>query len=195
MKKKQIALTFAILVACALGQQVGPMQGSIAGSSTSSSGPFDKIWSVAANQFNQSDQWASSLTQLTNGTIVAAGGDGGNQPNSCRGFFGGAWLIAVTPGGGNVFQKLYSDCANAEQWATFVRSTADGGFILSGEDNSTAFCQPCAWLAKFTSSGTTVWQEDLTNFVGSGSIPSRPRMAGILLPVLASQILRDRSGA
>lgn len=174
MKKKQFALTalFAMVAVCAFGQRVTPTNAEPGdNSSMSSSGPFDKIWSVAASQFNQSDQWAGSLTQLTSGTLVAAGGDGGNQANSCRGFFGGAWLIAVTPGGGNVFQKLYSDCANAEQWATFVRSTTDGGFILSGEDNSNAFCQPCAWLAKFTSSGTTVWQEDLTNFVGSGVNP------------------------
>ena len=134
----------------------------------SGSGPFDKIWSVALNQFDQSDQWGQSITQLANGTLVAAGADGGYQRNSCRGFFGGAWVIAVTPGGNNVFQNLYSDCANADQWANFVRATPDGGFILSGEDDSMPFCQPCAWLAKFTSSGTIVWQEDLTSFFGSG---------------------------
>src|SRR5437764_9275147 len=137
----------------------------------SSSGQFDKIWSVALNQYNQSNQWGESITQLTNGTLVAVGGDGGNQPNSCRGFLGGAWVIAVTPGGDNVFQKLYSDCANAQQWANFVRSTADGGFLLSGEDSSTPFCQPCAWLAKFNSSGTIVWQEDLVTFGVSGVNP------------------------
>jgi hypothetical protein len=177
MRKKQIALTtlFAIVAACAFGQQLAQIQSepstSSSSFSTSSSGPFDKIWSVALSQFNQSDQWAGSITQLTNGTLVAAGADGGHQPNSCRGFLGGAWLIALTTGGGNVFQKLYSDCATAQQWATFVRSTTDGGFILSGEDNSTAFCQPCAWLAKLSSSGTIVWQEDLTSFVGSGVNP------------------------
>jgi len=174
VKKKQIAFTalFTIVAACAFGRQVVQIQGEpSASSSTSGSGPFDKIWSVALSQFNQSDQWAGSITQLTNGTVVAAGGDGGNQSNSCRGFFGGAWLIALTTGGGKVFQKLYSDCATAQQWATFARSTTDGGFILSGEDNSTLFCQPCAWLAKFSSSGTIVWQEDLTNFVGSGVNP------------------------
>ena len=32
----------------------------------SSSGQFDKIWSVALNQYNQSDQWGESITQLTN---------------------------------------------------------------------------------------------------------------------------------
>jgi hypothetical protein len=169
---RSLSALFALVAVCAFGQQIAPITAHpSAGSSTVSPGAFDKIWSVAASQFNQSDQWAGSLTQLTNGTLVAAGGDGGTQPNSCRGFFGGAWLIAVTPGGGNVFQKLYSDCATAEQWVTFVRSTTDGGFILSGEDNSTAFCQPCAWLAKFGSSGTVVWQEDLTSFVGSGVNP------------------------
>ena len=171
MNKKILALTalFAIAATCAFGQQVASIHAkSTVDSGNSNSGPFDKIWSVALNQFNQSDQWADSITQLSNGTFVAVGGDGGNQPNSCKGFFGGAWVIAVTPAGDNVFQKLFSDCATAEQWATFVRSTPDGGFILSGEDNSTAFCQPCAWLAKFSSTGTIVWQKDLTTFFGSG---------------------------
>ena len=171
MEKKSLALTalFAIVAAGAFGQQVAAVHTEPSdGSRTPSSGPFDKIWSVALNQFNQSDQWADSITQLTNGTLVAVGADGGNQPNSCKGFFGGAWAIAVTPAGGNIFQKLYSDCATSQQWANFVRSTTDGGFILSGEDNSTSFCQPCAWVAKFSSSGTIVWQEDLTTFLGSG---------------------------
>ena len=105
MGKKHFALItmLATVATCAFGQT----------SRASASGPFDKIWSVAFSQFDQSDQWANSITQLTNGTLVAVGADGGNQPNSCRGFFGGAWLIAVTPAGNNVFQKLYSDCANA----------------------------------------------------------------------------------
>jgi hypothetical protein len=168
--KKHFVFTalFVIVAGCAFGQQIGAIHAESGATSTSSSGPFDKIWSVALNQFNQSDEWADSITQLTNGTLVAVGGDGGNQPNSCRGFFGGAWVIAVTPAGGNVFQKLYSDCATDAQWATFVRSTPDGGFILSGEDNSNFICQPCAWLAKLGTSGTIVWQEDLTSFIGSG---------------------------
>ena len=171
MEKRTIpffSLLFAsavtIVATPAFGQQSARLR-------ASSSGQFDKIWSVALNQYNQSDQWGESITQLTNGTLVAVGGDGGNQPNSCRGFLGGAWVIAVTPGGDNVFQKLYSDCANAQQWANFVRSTADGGFLLSGEDSSTPFCQPCAWLAKFNSSGTIVWQEDLVTFGVSGVNP------------------------
>src|SRR5437764_9763703 len=141
-----IALFVMMAARCVPGQQPTPIRAQSGTKSNpapaSGSGQFDKIWSVALNQFDQSDQWGTSITQLTNGTLVAAGADGGNQRNSCRGFFGGAWLIAVTPSGGNVFQKLYSNCATAEQWANFVRSTADGGFILSGEDNSTLFCQP-----------------------------------------------------
>jgi len=96
MKKKQITLAtlFAIVATCAFGRQVAQIQEEpSAGSSTSNSGPFDKIWSVAASQFNQSNQWAGSLTQLTNGTLVGAGGDGGNQPNSCKGFLGAHGLL------------------------------------------------------------------------------------------------------
>ena len=171
MNKKTLALKalFAMAATCALGQQaVSIHEQPTASASNSNSAPFDKIWSVALNPFNQSDQWANSITQLTNGTLVGVGADGGNQPNSCKGFLGGAWVIDVTPAGGNVFQKLYSDCATSKQWATFVRATTDGGFIFSGEDNSTSFCQPCAWFAKFSSTGTIVWQQDLTSFFGSG---------------------------
>src|SRR5207248_487345 len=35
----------------------------------------------------------------------------------------------------------------------------------------TPYCQPCAWLAKFNSSGTIVWQQDLVSFLGSGVNP------------------------
>jgi hypothetical protein len=164
-----VAALLASIALCAFGQVPASSNSQLNASSTqSSSGPFDKIWSVAKNQFNQSNQWADSVTQLTNGTLVAVGGDGGNQPNSCPGFFGGAWTIAVTPAGGNVFQNLYSNCSNVGQWGIFVRSTTDGGFIFSGEDDSTPLCFPCSWLARFNSSGTIVWQENLTSFVGSG---------------------------
>src|SRR5207248_8458446 len=91
---------FVMLVAtCLFGQQSAPTPSQFSANSnapTFGSGQFDKIWSVALNQFDQSDQWGTSITQLTNGTLVAAGADGGNQRNSCRGFLGGAWLIAVT---------------------------------------------------------------------------------------------------
>ena len=126
MKHNNFIVTtlLSMLTACAFGQQLAPVLAKPdTMGSASSNGPFDKIWSVALSQFNQSNHWADSIAELTNGTLVAVGGDGGNQPNSCRGFFGGAWLIGVTQAGGKVFQKLYSNCANADQWATFVRST------------------------------------------------------------------------
>jgi len=164
-----MAAVLAMLLPWAFAQQVtgfGTARGTA--SSNFSSGPFDKIWTVPLSQFDQSDQWADSITQLQRGTLVAAGADGGIQPNSCDGFVGGAWVIAVTPGGDPVSQSLYSNCSNAQQWANFVRATADGGFISSGEDDSTTACQPCAWTAKFSSSGGIVWQEDLKSFFGSG---------------------------
>jgi len=92
LKKKSLALTalFAIVAAGAFGQQVAAVQTEPSdGSRTPSSGPFDKIWSVALNQFNQSDQWADSITQLTNGTLVAVGADGGESAEQLQRIFRG----------------------------------------------------------------------------------------------------------
>lgn len=166
MKGKYYLCFVALLFAtCVLGQERAQVLAKPV--ATTSSGPFARIWSVALDQNHQAGQVAQSITQLTDGTLVSAGLDA-FQRNSCAGQIGGAWLIALTPGGSNVFQKLYSNCSSDDQWANFVRATNDGGFILSGEDDSTSFCQPCAWIAKFDSSGNISWQEDLTAFVNSG---------------------------
>lgn len=166
MKKKgYLAFAALLLATCVLAQEREEVR--TKPRTTTASGPFADIWSVALDSSHQADQAAQSITQLANGTLVSAGLDA-YQPNSCRGQIGGAWVIAVTPDGSNVFQKLYSNCSSADQWAKFVRATSDGGFILSGEDNSTALCQPCAWIAKFDGSGNISWQEDLTTFTNSG---------------------------
>jgi hypothetical protein len=67
--------------------------------------PFSKVWTVAVSSFNQSNQFANSLALLSNGNIVAAGGDLGNQAGPCKGFLGGMWVIGVNQGGGGVSQK------------------------------------------------------------------------------------------
>src|SRR5438094_288822 len=101
-----------------------------------SGGPFDKVWTVALSPYNQASQTGNSLTQLSDGTIVVGGGDS-NQQNVCsthkQPFFGGAWLVAVTPTAGqNVFQKLYSTCANSAQSTSAVAHTADRGYVATG---------------------------------------------------------------
>src|SRR5437763_11384727 len=57
------------------------------------SGPFNKVWIVPLSQYNQADETGNSLTQLSNGTIVAGGNDA-NQHNYCsthrQPYFGGA---------------------------------------------------------------------------------------------------------
>ncbi|TMB33955.1 MAG: hypothetical protein E6J58_19025 [Deltaproteobacteria bacterium] len=121
------------------------------------------------------------MTQLSDGTIVVGGGDS-NQQNVCsthkQPFFGGAWLVAVTPTAGqNVFQKLYSTCANSAQSTSAVAHTADGGFVLAGGDFDNPACAGgCGWFAKFRSDGTIAWQRDLTGayFAGASIIEPMP---------------------
>jgi len=149
----------ALVAACGAPAQVtdGPNAAAV----------FAKVWTVPLSQYAQSNQYANSVTQLSNGVIVAAGADG-YQPNACAPNVGGAWLIAVTPAGGNVWQKLYSTCASDSQVASVVRATRDGGLVLAGSDLSNAGCGlGCVLIAKLTPAGALTWQHDLTNVFGA----------------------------
>ena len=74
-----LAVTGAVLLA--FGQPVASRAGShAAGTTTTSAGPFDKVWTYAFSQYAQASQSGDSVTQLTDGTIVA-GGDDAYQPN------------------------------------------------------------------------------------------------------------------
>src|SRR5215472_8277195 len=141
-------------------------------------GPFINIWS-AGNSISQSNQFGLSLAQLPTGTLIAVGGDSFLK-NSCR-MFGGMWFNEVNPSGGSkVFQQLWANCSQAAQWGNYVRTTSDGGFIVSGEDNSGVFgpCQPCALLMKFSSSDSVAWQEELTSFSGGSFLNPRQTSDG-----------------
>jgi hypothetical protein len=142
-------------------------------------GPFNKIWGVATSPYNGPDEVGLSLTQLLDGTIVV-GGDDGNQPNHCPPNYGGAWLVAVKPSGGNnAWQKLYSTCATGAQTTSYVAHTSDGGFILAGGDFDNPACAiGCGWFAKFDRRGTITWQHDLTGAVAAGAGQIQPTPDG-----------------
>src|SRR5215472_9774011 len=85
---------------CAIVAALVTSLGLAAQKQQAATGPFNKIWTVALSQYNQSNEAGISLTQLSNGTIVVGGNDA-NQQNYCsthrQPFYGGAWLVAVTP--------------------------------------------------------------------------------------------------
>jgi hypothetical protein len=146
--------------------------------SPSLTGPFVNIWS-AGNSISQSNQFGLSLAELPTGTLVAVGGDAFLK-NSCR-TIGGMWLNAVNPSGGSkVFQQLWGNCSPDAQWGIYVRGTSDGGFIVSGEDDSGAFgiCRPCALLMKFTGADQLAWQEELVSFAGGAFLHPRQTSDG-----------------
>jgi hypothetical protein len=89
-RKKGIAsaLFVAALILAALFAQISLNQATSPGpqlhrrtsstssaTTTTSSGThlFSKVWTVPLSQYDQSDQFANSLTQLSNGGIVAGG--------------------------------------------------------------------------------------------------------------------------
>jgi hypothetical protein len=165
------AFSVVAAVLLVLGQPVPSLAGSQP--PATSAGPFNKVWTHAVSQYDQASQTGESLTQLPDGTIVVAGDDA-SQPNYCfkpsHPYRGGAWLVAVTSGGGqNVWQKLYSTCASAAQSASVVRGTSDGGLILAGGDFDNPACGGCGWFAKLSSQGSILWQHDLTGADAAGA--------------------------
>jgi hypothetical protein len=148
-----------------------------------SSGPFNKIWTVALSQYNQAAETGESLTQLSNGTIVV-GGDDSHLQNYCsthkNPLYGGAWLVAATPSSGsNVWQHLYSTCATAAQTTSSVSRTADGGLILAGGDFDNPACgNGCGWFAKLGADGSIAWQHDLVGAPSAGAGVIQPTSDG-----------------
>lgn len=166
------ALVFAVV-------SVGMMANVMAQKSSGSGGVFNKIWSVSLSQYQGPVETGDALTQLSNGTIVVAGGDQ-NQLNYCPPNRGGAWLVAVNPSdGSNSFQKLYSTCASAAQLSNSVAHTSDGGFIFAGVDLDNPLCpEGCAWFSKFDGTGAVSWQYDLIGDPESTPVQIQPTSDG-----------------
>src|SRR6516164_2426481 len=128
------------------------------------------VWTYPLSQYAQASQTGESLTQLSDGTVVVGGNDA-YQPNYCfkpsHPFRGGAWLVAVTSGGGqNVWQKLYSTCASAAQSASAVRGTPDGGLILAGGD----FDNPACGAGNETTTPAFTLRALITKVTAAGSL-------------------------
>jgi len=147
----------------------------LAAPTQAATGLFNYVWAIPLSQYNGPDEVGLSLTQLSDGTIVVGGNDG-NLPNYCSPNYGGAWLVAVTPEGGNhVWQWLYSTCASREQTSAYVSHTSDGGFVLTGGDFDNPACLlGCGWFAKFDSTGAIGWQHDLVGAFAAGAVRIEP---------------------
>lgn len=161
----------------------GPVPAFTQAQAALSSGPFNKIWTVALSQYSQAAEDGESLAQLSNGTIVV-GGDDSHLQNYCsthkNPLYGGAWLVAATPSSGsNVWQDLYSTCATDAQTTSTVRRTADGGLILAGGDFDNPACgMGCGWFAKLGAGGSIGWQHDLIGASSAGAGAIQPTSDG-----------------
>ena len=108
------AVSVVAAVLLVLGQPVPSLAGGQPlATATASAGPFNKVWTFALSPYAQASQTGRSLTQLSDGAIVVGGNDA-YQPNYCfkpsHPFRGGAWLVAVTSGGGNVSVTAADKC-------------------------------------------------------------------------------------
>ena len=130
------------------------------------SGVFSNIYFYPPDKYDTGEV-GESVVQLGNGNIIAVGVDS-NIRNWCpSGAFGGGWIMEMTPSGGNtVSQQLYGSCSYEGAYLLFVTPTNDGGALGTGNDLT--FADQRAWMIKFTSTGTTQWQEELRAGGGIG---------------------------
>ena len=97
------------------------------------------------------DDKAYSVQQTTDGGYIVAGStnsfDGGSYDH--------AWLLKLNSTGGITWQNTYGGYRNDE--ASSVQQTADGGYIVAGDTNSSGAGYDDFWVFKLNSNGSLVW--------------------------------------
>jgi hypothetical protein len=134
----------------------------------SSAGAFSVTAQAKDNGGNTSSWSASHVMTVSAGWNVTLGGDGGDWGNSVQetedgGFIiaGGtksygaeerdAWLVKTDAVGSITWSKTLGGRDDDEE-AYSVVQTADGGFVLTGQDATNAL-----WLVKTDANGSVVW--------------------------------------
>jgi len=135
----------------------------------SSAGPFS-VTAQAKDEGGNTSSWsASHVMTVSAGWRVALGGDGDDWGNSvqetgdggfiiagCTESYGAGeqdvWLVKTDAAGSITWSKTLGGRGNEE--AHSVAQTADGGFVLTGDDTTGAL-----WLVKTDANGSVVWDK------------------------------------
>jgi uncharacterized delta-60 repeat protein len=103
------------------------------------------------------DEWLSSIMQTADGGFFATG-----YSNSFAGSYD-AWLLKLNSDGSIAWQKTLGG-ANYD-FSNTARQTADGGYILAGDTDSSGSGGYDGWVVKLNVDGSIAWQK---TYGGSG---------------------------
>ena len=110
--------------------------------------------------------WPFSIQQTTDEGYVFAGGSNSND-GDVQGNMGGYdyWIVKLTSSGEINWQKSLG--GSSLEYATHIKQTTDGGYIIAGRSNSNDgdvsgnHGSSDYWIVKLTSSGEINWQKSL----------------------------------
>ncbi|HYV93854.1 MAG TPA: T9SS type A sorting domain-containing protein [Chitinophagales bacterium] len=105
------------------------------------------------------DDQAASIQQTADGGYVVAGWTSSNDFD-VSGNHGGDdyWVVKLDAGGNKTWQACLGN--TAEDQATSIAQTTDGGFIVAGYSFSYSNGDADYWIVKLDESGTMVWQNN-----------------------------------
>lgn len=134
----------------------------VAGHTSSYGAGSDDMWLI---RFSSEGE---IIWQKTFGSTLSDGGgsiqvvsDGGFiVAGSTRSFGAGgqdAWILRLDDNGQIIWQRAYG--GNADESASSVQATSDGGFIIAGSTESFGMLFYDAWVIKLDSLGNVLWQK------------------------------------
>lgn len=124
--------------------------------------PVDSLWS---RTFGSScDEWAWSVRQTADGGYVLLGDSNLFAPEATPCHF---WLVKTDTNGDEEWSRNYG--GRDFEYASSVRQTTDGGYILAGLTYSYSVGSGNAWLVKVTASGDSVWSRVYSGYASDAS--------------------------
>ena len=117
---------------------------------TISTSPGSQVWSKTFGGIG--DEWAFSVIQTSDGGYAMAG-----YTNSYGAGKADFWLVKTDSLGSQQWNKTYGGMA--DDWASCVIQTSDGGYALAGSTYSSSDSGYDFWLVKTDSSGNELWNE------------------------------------
>ncbi|MFC1547272.1 T9SS type A sorting domain-containing protein [Candidatus Neomarinimicrobiota bacterium] len=149
------------------GQQTTDSGYIIAGSTSSSGANTMDAWLVKTDSLGNTlwskmyggGDWegAESVQQTIDGGYIFAGWTYTYGPG-----YQAFWLVKTDSMGAATWSKTYG--GDDHDFATYVRQTSDGGYILSGHaDGTPGYAQGKAWLIRTDAVGDTLWTRKYGN--------------------------------
>ena len=104
------------------------------------------------------DDTASGGQQTLDGGYVIAGGTASFGAGA-----GDAWLIKTDAGGNKEWDRTFG--GTADDGASAIQQTSDGGYAIAGYTNSYGPRQPAAWLIKTDAAGNKEWDQTFASSI------------------------------